>query len=192
MIKGLEEDEKKLVCIFPGIGYTCDKPLLYYAAKLAKSRGYDVVCVNYTGFPKDIRGDGRKIKEAVLVGERQTDEILKDIAWNHYDERIFISKSIGTAISIQYAKKITQSVKHILLTPLKESFCGIDTFDAIAFHGTMDNWAKTKEIVQECEKRAIPLHIFEKANHSLETGDIYEDLVILNQVCEKMGAALCN
>ena len=24
---------KKIACLFPGIGYTCDKPLLYYSWK---------------------------------------------------------------------------------------------------------------------------------------------------------------
>ena len=33
-------DEKKLAVLFPGIGYHCDKPLLYYSAKLAGAAGY--------------------------------------------------------------------------------------------------------------------------------------------------------
>ena len=31
----------KLVVCFPGIGYHCDKPLLYYSRKLAAAAGYD-------------------------------------------------------------------------------------------------------------------------------------------------------
>lgn len=42
----------KLAVLFPGIGYTCDKPLLYYGAKLAKSYGYEVKRVEYGNFPK--------------------------------------------------------------------------------------------------------------------------------------------
>ena len=30
---------KKLLVLFPGIGYTCDKPLLHYAGKLFKGAG---------------------------------------------------------------------------------------------------------------------------------------------------------
>ena len=29
-------DRKKLAVVFPGIGYTVDKPLLYYSAKMAR------------------------------------------------------------------------------------------------------------------------------------------------------------
>lgn len=32
--------KKKIAVLFPGIGYTCDKPLLYYTGKLAVARGY--------------------------------------------------------------------------------------------------------------------------------------------------------
>ena len=31
----------KLVVFFPGIGYHCDKPLLYYSRKLAQEYGYE-------------------------------------------------------------------------------------------------------------------------------------------------------
>ena len=32
---------KKLAIIFPGVGYTCTKPLLYYTASMAAERGYE-------------------------------------------------------------------------------------------------------------------------------------------------------
>ena len=39
----------KLVVCFPGIGYHCDKPLLYYSRKLAATAGYDhAVLLQYT------------------------------------------------------------------------------------------------------------------------------------------------
>lgn len=31
----------KMAVFFPGIGYHCDKPLLYYAQKLAAEKGYE-------------------------------------------------------------------------------------------------------------------------------------------------------
>ena len=33
---------KKLAVFFPGIGYTVDKPLLYYSRKIAAEQGYAV------------------------------------------------------------------------------------------------------------------------------------------------------
>ena len=37
----MEEQMKKLAIFFPGIGYHCDKPLLYYARKLTQECGYE-------------------------------------------------------------------------------------------------------------------------------------------------------
>ena len=34
---------KKLAIIFPGVGYTCTKPLLYYTASMAAERGYEII-----------------------------------------------------------------------------------------------------------------------------------------------------
>ena len=34
---------KKLAVIFPGVGYTCTKPLLYYTASMAAERGYEII-----------------------------------------------------------------------------------------------------------------------------------------------------
>ena len=34
---------KKLAVLFPGIGYHCDKPLLYYSKKYLKVYGYEII-----------------------------------------------------------------------------------------------------------------------------------------------------
>ena len=36
---------RKIACLFPGIGYTCDKPLLYYSWKLLKGLDWEIVPV---------------------------------------------------------------------------------------------------------------------------------------------------
>ena len=37
---------KRLAVIFPGIGYHCDKPILYYSRKLAKEQEYYTIAIN--------------------------------------------------------------------------------------------------------------------------------------------------
>ena len=47
----------KLAVFFPGIGYHCDKPLLYYSRKLVQEYGYEkIVTLNYTYDGKNLRG----------------------------------------------------------------------------------------------------------------------------------------
>ena len=56
--------KEKLVIIFPGIGYHCDKPLLYYAKKLAKEHGYEeIVSLKYSYTGKNIRGNEKNMQK---------------------------------------------------------------------------------------------------------------------------------
>ena len=41
-----------IAVVFPGIGYTCQKPLLYYLIKWLKSKNINVVELDYTRWEK--------------------------------------------------------------------------------------------------------------------------------------------
>ena len=58
---GADKNAPKLAVIFPGIGYTADKPLLYYTTRLAKKHGYQIQTVSYGTLPENIRGDSAKM-----------------------------------------------------------------------------------------------------------------------------------
>lgn len=167
--------KKKIAVLFPGIGYTCDKPLLYYAGKIAASKGYELVKVEYGNFPSGIKGNKEKMEKAFQCGLEQTEDILKDIRWKEYEEILFVSKSIGTVISSAFARQHQLTVKNILFTPLRQTFLFADE-NGIVFHGTADPWAETKDITEGCKKLNLPLILTKQGNHSLETGDILKDL----------------
>ncbi len=176
---------KEIVCLFPGIGYTCDRPLLYYSGKMFAAMGREVVCVRYGGFPGKVKGDREKMARSAESALAQAEEILKDVDWNTYDSVLFISKSIGTAAAAAYAQKHHLSCGHVLFTPVEATFdYGIT--DAVIFHGTADPWADPDFIREACKKEGLPLFIIENANHSLETGDVDEDIRTLREVMKKV------
>ena len=165
----------RIACLFPGIGYTCDKPLLYYTSKYLKGKGWEVVPVPYSGFPDKVKGNPEKMRQCAEMALEQTEEIMKGIRWEQYGDILFVGKSVGTAVCGAYAARHGIACRQILFTPVEAAFqyaCG----EAVAFHGTADPWAETKVIREQCRKRSIPLHETEGANHSLETGDIDEDI----------------
>ena len=183
--------KKKIAVLFPGIGYTCDKPLLYYAGKIAVSKGYELVKVEYGNFPSGIKGNKEKMEKAFQCGLEQTEDILKDICWEEYEDILFVSKSIGTVISSAFARQHQLPVKNILFTPLRQTFLFADE-NGIVFHGTADPWAETKDITEECKKLNLPLILIEQGNHSLETGDILEDLKNLEKTMRVLFDLLTN
>ena len=181
----MKKENDKLAVLLPGIGYTCDKPLLYYSGKLARALHWDVFPVLYTGFPAKVRGDRERMKQSVEIALTQTEKILREVEWADYDEVLFISKSIGTVVASLYDSALGLSCRHILFTPVEETFT-YPMRDAIAFHGTADPWADTACIRRLCDGAHIPLFITENANHSLETGDIELDIKNLMSVMQQV------
>lgn len=176
----------KISVYFPGIGYHCDKPLLYYSRNIAFELGYkNNRNVSYTYNAGNIRGNEEKIKEAYEALFSQTETQLTDTIWSEYDDILFISKSIGTIIAASYAEKYgLKSAKHILYTPLSQTYLFAPDH-AAAFIGTADPWSNTDEIIRLSEANHIPLTVYENCNHSLECGDTLKNLEILTDVMQK-------
>lgn len=113
----------KLVVCFPGIGYHCDKPLLYYGRRVAESVGYkEYKNVEYVNRIGNVKGDPVKMQAAFEDLYGQTEEILKDIDFSGYDSILFLSKSVGTIIATTYAERHKIPCRHVLYTPLEATF----------------------------------------------------------------------
>ncbi len=176
----------KLALVFPGIGYTVDKPLLYFSRKIAAENGYEMKLLPYSGFPAKILGDREKMMESYRIALTQSREMLSDVEFTDYDELLFIGKSIGTAVAAQLAAEIPQQVHLLLYTPLEDTFL-FPLRDAIVFTGLADPWVgrENSRIPQLCEERGTPCHVIPGANHSLETGDAQTDLRNLQEIMEE-------
>lgn len=173
---------KKIAVLFPGIGYNCDRPLLYYTGKLALSYGYELKKAEYGGFEAGIKGNREKMENAFYSALSQTEKILADVSWNEYRDIIFVGKSVGTIVSAAYMKKYNIIGRNIAYTPLEDTFLFAEG-RGIVFHGNKDPWAENTEAIQRsCDKIGQRLYIVENANHSLETGDISKDIEIIKNV----------
>ena len=171
----------KLAVIFPGVGYHTDKPLLYYSKKLAFQNGYEIVEVPYGKFPKGVKGSREKMEKAFFSAVEQAETILKDVDFSAYDDILFISKSVGTAVSAAYGGKHHLKTRNIYYTPVEASFQFM-TQPGIVFTGTKDSWVDHEAIKEGCKKGGFPLYVIEDANHSLETGDVKKDLENLEEI----------
>ena len=183
----MSSKDPKLACLFPGIGYTCDKPLLYYSWKLLAGLGWEVVPVTYTGCPSGVKGNAEKMRQSAHMALEQAEEILKDIKWSGYSDILLIGKSVGTVVCAAYAQHHHLPCRQILFTPVEETFQFAGR-QSIAFHGTADPWADTKAIEDGCRRAGIPLYETEGANHSLETGDVDFDIKNLRKVMKTVRA----
>ena len=176
-----------IAVIFPGIGYNIDKPLLYYSKKIAMNKGFEnFVNVEYKDLTfnkgtliKDKAAQREVFKKCLLCAN----ESLKDINWSEYDKILFISKSIGTIVASAVSSEMNANVKHILFTPLEETF-EYKVNDALGFIGTADPWSDYKKVLELAKKQNIPMHSFDGANHSIETKDVLKDIGYIKETME--------
>lgn len=179
----------KLAIFFPGIGYHCDKPLLYYSRKLADEAGYkSILTLDYSlagsNITGNIRGDREKMQQAFSYLYEQAAKQLFSINWQDYDEIVFISKSIGTVIASAFAQHEKISCRQILYTPLCETY-DFHPQNAIAFLGTSDPWSDIEKVTDISGEQKIPLFLYPDANHSLETKDTLYNIETLQDVMEE-------
>ncbi|MCR5032943.1 MAG: alpha/beta hydrolase [Lachnospiraceae bacterium] len=182
-------NEKKLAVILPGIGYHKDKPLLYYAAKLAEKLGYKVIFVEYHDLPEKVKGNREKMIAAFDLAFAQTREYLKSEDYSRYEDVVFIGKSIGTAVESAYVKQYDVPARQIWYTPVEATFSK-GSKDVLAFIGDADPWSDVAKVKQMAAEQGIKLHSYEACNHSLECEDILKNIRILQDVMEKTAAFL--
>ena len=183
----------KLAVIFPGIGYTADKPLLYYSRRIAANLGYEIRTMGYSGFPAKIPGDRNRMEQSFQIALEQSVEMLSDVDFSTYQDILFIGKSIGTIVAAKIAleSQAKDRIRLILYTPLEETF-SFDPGDVIAFTGDDDPWVgrNKSQILSICEERGIPCTLIPYANHSMETKDPFIDLKMLYRIYGKRQSGL--
>ena len=177
---------KKYAVIFPGIGYHKDKPLLYYAGKLAQKAGYEIIHIQYHDLPEHVFGSNAALTQATETAYKQAEKQLRSAGISASDDTLLIGKSIGTVLAAKYASEHLPDARQILYTPLLPafSFARLNADSCIAFLGTADTWSDVSMIRQTCEAQQIPLYLYPACNHSLECSDILRNLVYLREIMQ--------
>ena len=148
---------KKIAVVFPGVGYTKDRPLLYYAGKLAAANGYELIHLDFSGI--DWSKEKLKDKEFLL----KTLEYCLDKT----DEKL-------------------KSIEQICFTPLEFIDSFIKDSNGLIFYGSADPYADVNMISDICSNKKLTSYCIEDANHSLETGDVLKDIDNLLSVMKKV------
>lgn len=175
-----EPKSESLVILFPGAGYSCDKPLLHYARKVALLLGCDVLSLEY-GYVKTNEGFKPEFIQPII---KETQEAIQECLAKQYKKIYFISKSLGTSVAGEISKAIGyDKVENLFLTPIKHTIPHIINSKCIVVVGDQDKLFP-KESIDEIRKyKLVDTHVISEANHSLETEDSYRrSLEILNTV----------
>jgi len=182
----------KLAVIFPGVGYTKDRPLLYYATKLAIKKGYKTLFLDFSGidWSKEKLKDEAFLMETLEMCLKRTEAALSEIKTEDYEDILFISKSIGTVVATAYADKVNINVSQICFTPLEFIELYVKEGNALVFYGDSDPYADPGSIARICSEKKLEAYHIANANHSLETKDVKKDIeniaFVMSKVEEKL------
>lgn len=172
---------KKLVVIFPGTNYNKDCPLLYYAEFKFEAKGYEKVEVGYG----NLVNLDKSLDEFIENAKKFVLDKFKNIDLSQYEDIVFVSKSMGTVVAGWLEEKLNIKVRHIFLTPLKETLQYINREKNIIIvaAGTSDKHLDANVLKQHCKKEDIPLKQIEGAGHRLEIqGDVEKSIEILKEI----------
>lgn len=161
---------KKIAVIFPGIGYTAQKPLLYYTASAAQDEDYQLLKLDYGEDIHTFRGrKEEELKPLIEKAQERVKKQLEIIDWGQYEQILFLSKSIGTVIACWIEKELGIKAKHCLLTPIPLTIPYLEEVDGLFFAGTKDPYIKKKMIEKAAKDYPQKTgEIFKDCNHSLE------------------------
>jgi len=178
---------KRTAVIFPGIGYTCKRPLLYYTAAMAEEHGYDVIRLDYG---EDIHSmkcrDLETMNGVAAQGVERALPQLTGIDWNACGDILMISKSVGTVIAVRTARQlgIAERARHFMITPIPATLPYLKDMNGVFVSGTGDPYIDREQVLQAAaENPDKALRIFDDCNHSLERkGHTLENLGNLEEV----------
>ena len=175
-----EPKSDSLVILFPGAGYSCDKPLLYYAREVTLLLGCDVLSLEY-GYFKTNEGFKPEFIQLILM---ETQEAIQECLAKQYKKIYFISKSLGTSVAGEISKVIGyDKVENLFLTPIKYTIPHIMNSKCTVIVGDQDKLFP-KESIDEIRKyELVDTHVISEATYSLETEESYRrSLEILDTV----------
>ena len=169
------------------MGYGKDKPLLYYASKIAKENGYEIMNIEYDEMPPVSGKVQSEMKAAFDVAYASAKRQLDAVDWAD-KEVVFIAKSVGTIVASKYAFDTRLKALMIMFTPLDNTFDFMTPNKMYYFTGENDPWIDHEKASNRCADFDVQEVLMLECNHSLEVGRNEADL---DTICEVMRMVRC-
>jgi hypothetical protein len=181
----------KVAILFPGIGYTCQMPVLYYATAVLLDKGYDVLWVEYK-YDKSVFSKQSTEESLNWLNFDAEASYNAAMAEGKYKSVVLVGKSLGSFALAHLSKKGVDA-KAVWLTPLlgRSGTVDIDFYnnvkesckEGLFVIGTSDP-LYSEEKVNELRQTATVVTI-DGADHSLEIdGSPQKSLEALGKMAE--------
>ncbi|RHP03435.1 hypothetical protein DWZ97_04375 [Firmicutes bacterium AF36-19BH] len=183
---------RKLLVLFPGVGYSTARPLLYYAKRMGQEKGYEVLELEYRRMPEHPFDN---LKETAKTVCACAEAWAEHVDWEKYDKIAFVSKSVGTVAAGFLTRRLAETggcvqIVNLFLTPIEPTLKYLTEAkngtkmgsSQIVFSGTADQWMEPELLADFCRKHGIEHHAYSGGNHSIETGHVLRDVEIAKEI----------
>jgi predicted alpha/beta-hydrolase family hydrolase len=189
-----DESARHVAILLPGLGYSCDLPLLYYPSRLLLARGADVLRVEYAYQQREDFRTATADEQGRWVVADVTAACHAVLAQRDYEQITFVAKSLGTLAlgPVLTADQRLARAHVVWLTPLLRS-------DHLRAHmaqwgghslfviGTADPYYDAASLAEVQAATRGETVVVDGANHSLEIdGEVLHSLEALMQVMRAM------
>lgn len=187
-VLNLPGKSKKLAVIFPGIRYSSECPLLYYAQSLCRRKGYEILPLYYSFRQDAVLPPELALEQFVRETQENIFRLLHEAMKNQYTDLVFISKSIGTVLAGMAEQELKEKPRQFLMTPLDQTFPYMRGMGerAEAVLGTEDSNLSGDVLKKFCQEEKIPFTLYEGVGHRLEAEEADETLRILGDILQKL------
>lgn len=191
-----QETARRLGIVFPGIGYSCRMPLLYYSTRVAIDFGMDVLWVEYD-YLRDpeyqaLPEDAKKYR---LFTDTEA-AVRVALAQRSYDALNLIGKSMGTRAISQFVTADSRILDGIVwLTPvLTDGNVRAQIKarkDDLVVLGTAGHYYDQAYVAELRETNRHELLLVEGADHSMEIqGNTLKSVQIMEEITGSVHAFL--
>lgn len=175
-----------LVVLFPGVRYSVECPLLYYAGLKYELMGFEKVGIS--SYRVDI--EGKTYEQYAGEAKQNVKKQLKHIDFSQYEQIVFVSKSMGTVLAPWVEEELGLSnVSHVFLTPLNLTlpYLTRERDIRLIVAGTADKNVNQDKLREICRKYSLPLRLVKRVGHRLETNrSIEKNIDILKAVIKEI------
>lgn len=186
----IQTGSKNICFMFSGTGYTYDKPLLYYATMVMLENEFDIVQIHYS-YKKELFEQSFEDITNIIMND--VNPVINNVLANfHYNEKIFLAKSLGTIPVIREIMKreAFSKSKMILLTPLLkldklyEEILN-SNHEGLLVIGDKDPHYNSEQVEQLAQQTSFNIEVIHGANHSLDN-EKYDTLTSISSLMKVM------
>jgi hypothetical protein len=183
------EPSDKIALLYPGLRYSCDKPLLHFTTEILLNRGYDVLQLWADYDNPEFQGSSQAEQTVQLIEDGKA-LLQAGIQSSSYTDLTLVGKSLGTlTMAFILSEEINfPEMKTVWLTPLfylppVSKIVLEGTGPAFVTGSTTDPTFDSTTISQLSTKSNIIMQVIEDADHSLEMpGDPIRSTQVLSSL----------